>query len=101
MPRIGVNYQATPKTTIRAGFGMFTDSFPGVAADALLSNAPTNFHAAVYAPDSGAGSNFLGYDTTVPQQPNTPAYGTILNPATVALSSAAAFQTGFYAGSSE
>jgi hypothetical protein len=101
MPRIGVNYQATPKTTVRAGFGMFTDSFPGVVADDLLSNAPTNFHAAIYAPYSGAGSNFLGYDTTVPAQPNTPLYGTILNPATVASSSAAAFQTGFYAGSSE
>jgi phage baseplate assembly protein gpV len=101
MPRIGVNYQVTPKTTMRAGFGMFTDSFPGVVADALLSNAPTNFHAAVYAPYSGAGSNFLGYDLTVPAQPNTPAYGTILNPATVASASAAAFQTGFYAGSSE
>ncbi|HSY34628.1 MAG TPA: TonB-dependent receptor [Acidobacteriaceae bacterium] len=101
MPRIGVNYQLTPKTTVRAGFGMFTDSFPGVVADALLSNAPTNYHSAVFAPYSGAGTNFLGYDTTVPDQPNTPAYGTILNPATVASSSAAAFQTGFYAGASE
>ena len=100
MPRIGVNYQVTPKTTVRAGFGMFTDSFPGVVADALLSNAPTNFHAAVYAPYAG-GTNFLGYDLTVPQQPNDPAYGTILNPETVASASAAAFQTGFYAGSSE
>jgi hypothetical protein len=100
MPRIGVNYQASPKTTVRLGFGMFVDSFPGVVADDLLSNAPTNFHAAVYAPYSGAGSNFLGYDTTVPSQ-ESDYYGTILNGMTVATASSAAFQAGFKTGQTE
>ena len=96
MPRISFNWAPTPKTTIRGGFGMFTDTFPGLIADDLLSNAPGNYHSAVYAPYSGAGSFFLGYDTTAPQV-NDPYFGTVLNAKTTATQSAAAFQTGYYA----
>jgi Carboxypeptidase regulatory-like domain len=44
-PRIGFAYLPfgpDSHTTIRAGFGMFADAFPGQIADALLGNAPTS-----------------------------------------------------------
>jgi hypothetical protein len=44
-PRIGIAYQpfgAASKTTIRAGFGFFSDSFPAQIAGSLLNNAPNN-----------------------------------------------------------
>ncbi|WP_220464896.1 TonB-dependent receptor [Granulicella sp. 5B5] len=61
MPRFSANWQADSKTVVRAGFGMFTDSFPGVVADDLLSNPPTNFHAAVLGTVEGAATS--GYIT--------------------------------------
>ena len=39
-PRIGFNYQPDSKTTIRAGFGIFTDTFPAQIASSLDSNPP-------------------------------------------------------------
>ncbi len=68
MPRLGVNWQVTPKTTVRAGFGMFTDTFPGLIADDALGNVPTQFKAAAYGYVSGAGSS--AYDLT-PGSPNS------------------------------
>jgi hypothetical protein len=44
-PRIGFAYLpfgVDSHTTIRAGFGMFADAFPGQVADLLLGNAPTS-----------------------------------------------------------
>jgi hypothetical protein len=103
MPRIALNFQATPKTTIRAGFGLFTDSFPGLIADHLASNAPGNFHAAVYGP-GGPGSSYVGYSpgTTNATYTNLD-FGThpLVNGYTAASQSASAFETGFYAGESD
>jgi hypothetical protein len=62
MPRIAFNYALTPKTTIRGGFGMFTDTFPGLIADDALSNAPTQFKAAAYGYVSGRSGE--AYDIT-------------------------------------
>jgi hypothetical protein len=90
MPRVSFNWSPMPKTVIRGGFGMFTDSFPGLIADDLLSNAPGNFHAAVYGYASGLNGN-------------TP----LLDPSTTgsahatAVASNNAFHTGFYAGQNE
>ena len=44
-PRVGFAYSpfgADGKTTVRGGFGMFADAFPGQIADSFLNNAPTN-----------------------------------------------------------
>lgn len=44
-PRVGfawLPFGTDSKTTVRAGFGMFADTFPGVIADSLLSNPPTS-----------------------------------------------------------
>lgn len=44
-PRIGFSwlpFGVGSKTTVRGGFGLFTDSFPGVVADSILENAPTS-----------------------------------------------------------
>jgi hypothetical protein len=56
MPRISFAYQpfgTAGNTVIRAGFGMFTDTFPGQIADLLLNNAPVNFGVTVYGSDAG------------------------------------------------
>jgi hypothetical protein len=44
-PRFGFSYQpfgAGSKTTVRGGFGMFADTFPGQIAGSLMNNAPSN-----------------------------------------------------------
>ncbi|MGC2163866.1 MAG: hypothetical protein WA634_18315, partial [Silvibacterium sp.] len=44
-PRVGFAYLpggSDSKTTVRGGFGMFSDSFPGQIADSFLNNPPTN-----------------------------------------------------------
>jgi hypothetical protein len=74
------------KSVLRGGFGIFTDSFPGSIADTLLSNAPGNFHAAVYGP-VGGGASILNLD------PNSASSG-----GATARASAAAFQTQFASG---
>ncbi len=86
MPRIAFNFQPSPKTVIRGGFGMFTDSFPGVVADDLLSNAPTNFHAAVLGTVAGGATN-------LPVTTSTPGSGPL-----IAAASASAFENSFANG---
>ena len=39
-PRFEIIFQPTKKTNLRAGFGMFSDVFPGQVADELLRNIP-------------------------------------------------------------
>jgi outer membrane receptor protein involved in Fe transport len=39
-PRFGFTYSPTSTTVLRAGFGMFTDMFPGTIADTELTNPP-------------------------------------------------------------
>ena len=62
-PRIGFAYLpfgADTKTVVRAGFGMFADSFPAQITDSLLNNAPTNLQAFVFGGalnPAAAGSN--------------------------------------------
>jgi hypothetical protein len=88
MPRFGLNWQpfADGKTVIRGGFGMFSDTFPGLIADDLLSNAPNNFHAAVFGSQDGGAVN-LALD------PATAGSGLA-----VATASSNAFQTSFKNG---
>ena len=88
MPRLSVAWQplGTGKTVVRAGFGMFTDTFPGLIADTLLSNAPGVFHAAVYGPVGGGAAN-------VNLDPRTVGSG-----GAYATASNAAFQTQFATG---
>ena len=87
LPRLAFNYQLNGgKTVVRGGFGMFVDSPPGLIADELLSNAPNNFHAAVYGPVGGGAMN-LSLD---PSQPGSGAM--------IATQSAAAFESAFSTG---
>ena len=88
MPRIGFNYQPFDdgETVVRGGFGMFSDTFPGLIADRLLSNAPNNFHAVVLGTVAG-GATDLSLD------PATTGSGS-----KIATASANAFQTSFANG---
>jgi hypothetical protein len=92
-PRIGFAY--TPfgvdsKTTVRGGFGMFADAFPGQIADSFLNNAPTNVPFTIVSQNFG--------------NPNAPANGYSLVPTSagsagsVAAASNAAFSSGFLHG---
>lgn len=89
-PRIGFSFLpfgASGKTTIRGGFGMFADAFPGQIADMFLNNPPVNVGFTLFGPAFG-GSNY----GLVPGSPTSAR--------TVASTSAAAFQTGFSTGAS-
>jgi Carboxypeptidase regulatory-like domain len=91
-PRIGFAY--TPgisgHTTVRGGFGMFADAFPGQIADSFLNNAPTNVPFTILSQNFGNG--------------NAPAAGYQLIPSAagsagkVAAASNAAFSAGFLHG---
>ena len=88
MPRVAFNYQpfGDDKTVVRGGFGMFSDTFPGLIAEDLLSNAPNNFHAIVYG-TVGGGAADLSID------PSTAGSGAI-----IAAQSNTAFQNLFKTG---
>jgi hypothetical protein len=89
-PRFGFAYLpfgSAGRTTIRGGFGMFADAFPGQIADMFLNNAPTNVPFTLFGPAFG-GSNLA----LVPGAPGS-AQGS-------AAASNAAFQTGFTNGAS-
>lgn len=89
-PRVGFAFTPDEKTTIRGGFGMFADSFPGQIADSFLNNAPTNVPFTIISQNFG--------------NPNAPAAGYALIPSaagsagTVAVNSNAAFSAGFNSG---
>jgi hypothetical protein len=88
MPRVAFNWQpfSSGKTVVRGGFGMFADTFPGLIADDLLSNAPNNFHSAVFG-TVGGGAVDLSLDPTTAGSGNK-----------VASASSSAFQTSFANG---
>lgn len=92
-PRIGFAYQPSgvgSKTTVRGGFGMFADAFPGQIADSFLNNAPTNVPFTIESQNFG--------------NSNAPAAGYALIPTaagsagSVAAASNAAFSAGFLNG---
>ncbi len=89
-PRVGfafLPFGADSRTTIRGGFGMFSDSFPGQIADFFLNNAPSNVGFNILGPAFG-GSNIA----LVPSAPGSAA--------SVAAASNKAFSSGFSSGAS-
>ncbi len=89
-PRVGfafLPFGTDSKTTVRGGFGMFADAFPGQIADDFLNNAPTNVPFTVYGPAFG-GTNIA----LVPSTPGS-AYS-------VVSASNKAFQSGYSNGAS-
>jgi hypothetical protein len=87
-PRIGfalLPFGPGSKTTVRGGFGMFADAFPGLIADTLLNNPPTNVPFTIYGPAFGGGNNPL-----VPIAPGSAS--------SIAASSAKSFSAGFVSG---
>lgn len=80
-PRLGIAYQPLSKTTIRAGFGLFSDGFPAQIAGSLMNNAPNNVQFYLR-------GNYL-------VDPKLPGSG-----AAAVESSNAAFQAGFNGGAS-
>jgi hypothetical protein len=96
-PRLGFAYLpfgSGSKTTVRGGFGMFADAFPGVIADELLNNAPVNVSFTVRGPGSaGTGSKTL----LVPGSTSTVA-GAPASSRSIATSSDVAFSNGFAGG---
>jgi len=89
-PRVGFAYLPfgpASRTTLRAGFGMFADAFPGQVADLFLNNAPNNLPITIYGPANGGGNTAL-----VPGAPGSAQ--------SYAAASAFAFDNGFANGAS-
>ena len=89
-PRAGFDFLpfgAQSHTTVRGGFGMFADAFPGQIADTFLNNAPTNVPFTIYGPAFG-GSN----TTLLPTAPGSAS--------SAAIAANAAFVAGYAAGGS-
>ena len=89
-PRVGFAYSpfgADGKTTVRAGFGMFADAFPGQIADSFLNNAPTNVPFTILGPNITGGGNTYSLIPTAAGSART-----------VAVNSNAAFSAGFLNG---
>lgn len=82
-PRFGFAWLPTPHTTVRGGFGMFADVFPGQIAASFMNNAPTNVPFTIYGPAFGGVSNL----TLAPGAPNSGR--------SIATTSDNAFQAGF------
>jgi hypothetical protein len=88
LPRLAFNFQpfGNGKTVVRGGFGMFSDTFPGLIADTLMGNVPDNFHALAYGPDAGPYASQL-------LDPSTPGSG-----GAYATASAHAFESSYATG---
>jgi hypothetical protein len=89
-PRIGFAYSPfgpDSKTTVRGGFGMFADAFPGQIADSFLNNAPTNV------PFTILSGNITGSNNVYPLIPSSAG-----SAASVAAASNQAFSSGFLHG---
>jgi hypothetical protein len=89
-PRVGFAWLpggSDSHTTVRGGFGMFSDSFPGQVADSFLNNAPGNVPFTIYGPAFGGGNTALG-----PAAPGSAG--------SIAAGSYAAFNAGFPNGAS-
>jgi hypothetical protein len=97
-PRVGFAYLPFgpgSRTTIRGGFGMFADAFPGQIADDFLNNAPTNVPFTILSSAiTGSGTN--SYALFPGLAPNASA--TQGSAGDVAAASAAAFRAGFTNG---
>jgi hypothetical protein len=90
-PRVGFDYLpfgAQSRTTVRGGFGMFADAFPGQIADDFLNNAPVNVPFTILGTSFGGAANY-------PLMPTTTG-----SAASVAAASDAAFSAGFASGAS-
>jgi len=90
-PRAGFDYLpfgAQSHTTVRGGFGMFADAFPGQIADDFLNNAPTNVPFTILGTSFGGTANYPLIPTTTGSA------------ASVAAASDAAFVAGFAGGGS-
>ena len=92
-PRVGFAYSpfgADGKTTVRGGFGMFADAFPGQIAGSFLNNAPTNVPFTILSQNFGnGGAPAAGYQL-IPTAAGSAG--------TVAANSNAAFSAGFLHG---
>jgi hypothetical protein len=75
------------RTTVRGGFGMFADAFPGIIAEDLLLNAPSVVPFTVYGPASGGGNTTLDPSSAGSAR-------------SIAVASNAGFQSAFSAGGS-
>jgi hypothetical protein len=90
-PRFGFDFLpfgAQSHTTVRGGFGMFADAFPGQIADDFLNNAPSNVPFTILGTSFGGAANY-------PLMPTTTG-----SAASVAAASDAAFASGFAGGAS-
>ncbi|MDE1177053.1 MAG: carboxypeptidase regulatory-like domain-containing protein [Edaphobacter sp.] len=85
-PRIGFAYLPNSKTTIRGGFGLFTDTFPAQIASDLDSNAP---NVARFSIQGAAYGNNYALDPALDSSAGV-----------VAANSATAFQSAYAAGGS-
>lgn len=96
-PRIGFAFLpggADGKTTLRGGFGMFADAFPGQIADSFLNNAPTNVGFTLFGGAFG-GPTYALFSGVAPNP------GAVAGSATaVTAASNQAFQSGFASGAS-
>lgn len=97
-PRLGFAFLpggAGSKTTVRGGFGMFADAFPGQIADSFLNNAPTNVSFTLLSSAITGNSTYALFPGVSPN-PGANQGSAVA----VATSSANAFSSGFASGAS-
>jgi hypothetical protein len=100
-PRVGFDYLPfgpQSHTTLRGGFGMFADAFPGQIADSFLNNAPGNVPFTIFGPAFTAPPTVANY-LLIPGTTSTVA-GVQGSSSSVAAASNAAFVAGFASGGS-